>query len=397
MVVTIPGGTVLLDAREAVVAPFAVDRNLVTVAAYRAFLYETRALPPAEWEEQLRDERLPVTRVSPVEAARFAAWAGGRLPTEAEWQLASAGFGQGRAYPWGERPDASRGPTSWRFALPWRRPRPVGTGAPRGDGLFGVSDLGELWELTSSVAPHGSVVRGGVWRDREELPPRLDNRSHEHEPAHDVGFRCVYAVPRAEPRDAYVRPRLRDPADRDWRRELFATREGLHAYFEQELTRAGVAFRCVRPPPTEAARFGADGASDAEVARLSALERTLLADMALLDDPDFVRRDREMVNARLRGWHSYEIGDPHDRYYTLMLERENGLAERDGPTSLSTTWVIITHSRTTGGVDGPRQPLVFGTTSTRLPLDHFARLELDLHQFVRYVMAQFEGNYDSPT
>ncbi len=46
------------------------------------------------------NERLPINCVTWFEAFAFCAWDGGRLPTEAEWNLAAAGGSEQRTYPW---------------------------------------------------------------------------------------------------------------------------------------------------------------------------------------------------------------------------------------------------------------------------------------------------------
>jgi len=363
--VTIPGGAVVVDGNTVEVASFLVDRNLVTRREYRAYARAAGArMPPSD----AGDDDLPVVNVTPAEAEAYASWFEGRLPTEAEWQLASVGFGD-RAYPYGDGNTflEDRGPRSWRDGVHARRPRPVGSGAPLSDGIFGVSDGGEVWELTSTRAPIGVIVRGGTWRDRQ-LPPRLDNRSTESEPAHDVGFRCAYPSTRQQQRRERgigAIPGRRAPDETAWRTELLATDDGRRAYVEQELAMLGLPYR-VEPTPIPTN----------QILRFKAMSAWTPADFDQISRADAEARER------MKASHERRYVIDHHGYYAVFVEQER---------------LYVTHSRHTAGVDGPMQPLVFGESSTRLELGVFAALEYDAADFIRYVVSEFGPNVDCPT
>jgi iron(II)-dependent oxidoreductase len=161
------------------------------------------------------DESRPVCHVCYYEAEAFAAWAGKRLPTEAEWE-AAARFdpvtGRTRAYPWGnDAPTADLAnldQLAFDVAPVWAYSHNVSP-----IGCYGM--IGDVWEWTSSdfagypgFAPFPyaeyskaffgaeyKVLRGGSWATRPGAI-RSTFRNWDYPIRRQIfsGFRCATAA-----------------------------------------------------------------------------------------------------------------------------------------------------------------------------------------------------------
>jgi eukaryotic-like serine/threonine-protein kinase len=200
---------------------YRLDRNEVTNREYEACVKAGRCAPPALLSSHRRPEYFgdprfadyPVIFVDWNQAAAFCKFAGGRLPTEAEWEMAARGQGPAsqRTYPWGnERPDCARANMGGDGSCVGDTDR-VGR-RELGKSPFGANDMaGNVWEWTSdwydksyyskspSTNPTGpqtgrlKVMRGGCWvSGADSLRVSCRKAELPSSWAYNVGFRCVY-------------------------------------------------------------------------------------------------------------------------------------------------------------------------------------------------------------
>ena len=197
-------------------AAFSIDATEVTVEAFEAFAAEGYERPElwteagrawlaehpggqgAEHRAAGRSGDHPVVAVSFHEAEAYCAWAGGRLPTEWEWERAACG-GVDQRWPWG---DESQVAAEWydhgkTGHITTVMTAPAGAQDPALHSPEGLQHMaGNVWERTDSwydQAETWRVLRGGSYMNL----PSYCHCSHR-EPArpervtYTAGFRCVY-------------------------------------------------------------------------------------------------------------------------------------------------------------------------------------------------------------
>ena len=216
--------------REVVLSPFCIGRYEVTNAQYQRYQQTMGRPAPHYWPVAENGSLLPVVGVAWDEAAGFCEWAGGRLPTEAEWERAGRGTGS-RRFPWGNEWDSDLANVTAVVLDPVDGPlpgvqgqeveeavlEPVGS-RPVAATAEGVHDLcGNAAEWVAdwydpavyrtlgpvdpiATGPEWShVVRGGGWfipTDRTEVVPGMVScaaRDASHA-VHNlrIGFRCAF-------------------------------------------------------------------------------------------------------------------------------------------------------------------------------------------------------------
>jgi formylglycine-generating enzyme required for sulfatase activity len=150
---------------------------------------------PKNWEEQQEHPNWPVVNVTWDQAAAYCAWAGGRLPTEEEWERAARGP-NGTKYPW-RNADIDPSRANYHESK-LGHPTPVGL-YPSGASAEGACDLiGNVFEWTSSEWSKGSgtyVWRGGSFFNFRRVA-RSSYRSYYRPVAlyHVLGFRLAGGI-----------------------------------------------------------------------------------------------------------------------------------------------------------------------------------------------------------
>lgn len=98
--ILIPGGPAPAGGEP---GPYYIYRFEVSNSQFEAFVKATGYRPQGEWSLLFNDftGSHPVCEVSYADAQAYARWAGGDLPTDAQWELAARGR-DGRKYPWGD-------------------------------------------------------------------------------------------------------------------------------------------------------------------------------------------------------------------------------------------------------------------------------------------------------
>ena len=148
----------------------------------------------------------PVVHVSWSDAAAYAAWAGKRLPTEAEWERAARGGLERTVFPWGDElvPDGEHRMNVWQGEFPQRNSledgflgtAPVRSFPSNGLGLYETT--GNVWEWTadrfdeqvpSRVQKGGSYLCHHSYCRRYRVAARQSSTPDSS--TGNVGFRCA--------------------------------------------------------------------------------------------------------------------------------------------------------------------------------------------------------------
>ncbi len=216
---------------------FYMDKYEVTNADYEKFTEATKHEKPWHWpggKVTAQLAKLPVYNITWQDANAYCAWAGKRLPTEAEWEKAARGGFERKLYEWGTdelaypKPAAPAGAAGAPAARAGGEesadkkrahygnplgPAPVGSYPENAYGLFDMT--GNVWEWVNDwyskdyylespeKNPQGpengvyKVARGSGWSSTEDLPQRsilgahYRNYADPTQTSNVLGFRCA--------------------------------------------------------------------------------------------------------------------------------------------------------------------------------------------------------------
>lgn len=200
---------------------FAIDRTEVTIAQFARFASAAGLVTRAErtgggyeyvggWQQRIGwtwrtpegteppTQQLPAVHLTQDEAQAYCQWAGGRLPSAAEW-IGAAHTEQRTAppppwqkgktynYPTGDSPQGAN--TSSPDA--WPRAAPAGTTVA---GVNGLLDMGaNVWEWASDArGTERRTLGGSWWYGASQMRAEVNAWKEGDFTAVYIGFRCVY-------------------------------------------------------------------------------------------------------------------------------------------------------------------------------------------------------------
>ncbi len=193
---------------------FWMDETEVTFEMYAKCWRSGNCDEPGEYyHDDTAYSNHPVDSVDWHNAKSYCNWAGGRLPTEAEWEKAARGGLEGKDYPWGdEKPACTKSiKNGAQFDDCEGLTISVGSFSPNSYGLYDMS--GNVWEWVSDwyardyyeISPDSNpvgpsvgeqrVVRGGTWGFNEDLLRSAHRRGESpNKITYLLGFRCASSL-----------------------------------------------------------------------------------------------------------------------------------------------------------------------------------------------------------